>query len=214
MVHNYSYEDFYKRLDKHIAAAEAFSQNKDLNFIIKSCRLKPSKFLLDSKTFEDSFYIDKLWIDEEGNGLKLTNSNIEVVPQCTQFINMKIISTDIYKFRNINENLKLAQTVIILRDSTKEYLFLFLKNQMFQYYVLSDNQIDYSFSPLMLNIDFLSLFKSEVNSIKDIKLININNALTQERVLKGFMFNPFNLNIKTLLSKKGFKWAEKLKEIG
>lgn len=65
MSFSFGINEFYYKIKKHIALYKAYSGIKNLDFIIKACRLKPL-YILIAKRIPRTRLFD-LWIDEFGN---------------------------------------------------------------------------------------------------------------------------------------------------
>lgn len=89
-----SLDKFYTHIDRCILLAQAYTEIKNLFFIIKACRLKPFDYVFGR---EDKFVLFRRWFDEFGNSLDIsTNKRIKITYNDLSLDRSKIISTDLY----------------------------------------------------------------------------------------------------------------------
>lgn len=112
---NISLNQYYNLIDKHINLVCSYTGNKNLYFVIKSCRLKPYSCVFGKfKTSE--LKLEKIWIDEYGNSLNIENNKIYINYNNNSIKKNKLIYTDMYEFINFNQTIKLSSFVCVVGD--------------------------------------------------------------------------------------------------
>jgi hypothetical protein len=112
-----SLDRFYLKINTSIKLAESYTENKDLSFIIKSCRLKPIS-LLNSKY--NKLQLHRLWIDEHGHSLRIDKKKINIIYNDLSIDTTKIVCTDLYNGLSLNDTIKISKLAFILHEMNDE----------------------------------------------------------------------------------------------
>src|SRR5579864_9284612 len=90
-----SIEFFHAKIDKLIRLAASYTDMKELEFIIKACRLKPYTYVFQGRSGKITLH--RWWYDEFGNSLNITkHKKINIVYNDLSLNKRDIISTDLY----------------------------------------------------------------------------------------------------------------------
>ena len=89
-----SLDKLYTQLNKHILLAQSYTEVPELFFIIKSCRLKPNKYVFEEKSSKVVLYRD--WFDEFGNSLQIKDKKLNLIYNNLSLDANKIVCTDLY----------------------------------------------------------------------------------------------------------------------
>lgn len=165
-MRNVSLEQFYKKINKQIAIAGAYTENIYLPQIIKGCRLKP--ITIFSKYFTPTSILERCWIDEFNNILEIKKK----IPQVKFNAGMTSqITTDIYRNETANfisERSKLA-CVGLYKNTADFILLLWGTDNYWRAYTYHDNQLSIC-SPLTGGIKVLqSCLRWQTKSFKKMK---------------------------------------------
>jgi hypothetical protein len=90
----FNIDRWYEKYHKHILLAQAFTETKELSFIIKGCRLKPLDIINRSKGEE--LVLHNQWADEFRNLLVIENKKVKLYYNQLSLLEEKTICTDIY----------------------------------------------------------------------------------------------------------------------
>ncbi len=171
-----SINHFYSKIERHIDLVTAYTGIHELSFIIKSCRLKPYKFLFEDRN--NKLEVLNTWCDEFGNTLEINkNKEIKILFNKLQINKNKIISTDLYEKLDIDKIYKFSKILYLFNgkdeDLNKECAMVgllgvdnFLRCHMYLYDEWS------LVSPLYLGIDNI---KNISNNLNLKYFIEINN---------------------------------------
>lgn len=170
-----SIDVLYGQLEKHILLLQSYTEITDLEFIIKSCRLKPFDYLFKNRTEKIVLY--KLWIDEFGNSFNLVNKKIKLIYNDLSLPRKNITSTDLYYGFSIDKIVKISKLSYICFGKDDELqqdcifiTFLGIDNYLRSFiYLYGEWQ---QVSPLLLGINNLRM----ISKNKDIKFYKKNNA--------------------------------------
>lgn len=103
-----SIEYFHTKIDKLIRMAQSYTEMDGLEFIIKSCRLKPHTYLFEERN--DKIVLHRWWVDEFGNSLHITkHKKIHLVYNDLHLDKKKIICTDLYYGLSIDKIVKMSK---------------------------------------------------------------------------------------------------------
>jgi hypothetical protein len=174
-MRSYSTDYLHNKLKRHIDLAKAYAEVPELDFIIKSCRLKPYKILFENK--ENKISLFNLWCDEFGNTLDLNNKKLKITLNNLKLNKNKIVCTDIYFGLSIDKVYKFSKLIYIfcgkeedLNSECAFIAFLGIDNYLRCFMYLYDEWIN--ISPLYLGLNNLKLLSNNL----DLKyFININN---------------------------------------
>lgn len=121
-----SLDIFYVGLDKHIRLAQSYTEIDGLDFIIRSCRLKPYTYVFEKR--EPRIVLYRKWFDEFGNILNINrDKTISMTYGDLALRGKKIICTDLYSGLSIKSIAKISKLVHICsgRDElATEFAFL------------------------------------------------------------------------------------------
>lgn len=169
-----SLNTIYHKLHKHILLAQAFTEVKELSFIIKSCRLKPSDYVFNKKYYSPVKLYDK-WFDEFGNTLNIKSKDISITFNDLSLNRDKIICTDLYYGLSIDKIMKISKFAYFVteRDDDQEYYIItFLGiDDYLRSYLYFDGELS-CVSPLILGLDDLKFMYGEIDIDNFIKIEN------------------------------------------
>lgn len=171
-----SLDHFYLKIDKKISLLEAYTEIKDLSFIIKSCRLKPYSYFFEKK--DNRIILHRKWFDEFGNSFNiLDNKKIQIVQNDILLEKDKIVCTDLYFNLKISKVFKMSKLLYIAAGKDEDtyqdsYMlgFLGLDNywRNYLYFYGEWTQV----SPLLMKLETLKLITQK----REIKyFIELNN---------------------------------------
>ena len=172
----YNTDYLHCKLSKQIKLAESYTEIKGLDFVIKSCRLKPYDYLFLKKSPNIVLY--KWWIDEFGNSFIIDDDKkIKIIFNDLRLNRKKITCTDLYNGLSINKISKISKLVYVYsgkeEDLNTEFAiigFLGIDNYLRCFTNLYGQWLH--ISPLYLGLNNLL----ELSNNLDIKyFININN---------------------------------------
>jgi hypothetical protein len=114
-----SIEWLHAKIDKHIKLATSFAEVPELEFIIKSCRLKPYDYIFDERTEKIVLY--KWWFDEFGNSLIINKyKRLEIIHNDLRLDRKKIISTDLYYGLALDKIAKMSKMVHLIHGKDED----------------------------------------------------------------------------------------------
>jgi hypothetical protein len=169
----HSIDWLYAKLDKHIKLVEAYSEVKDLEFIIKACRLKP----IDYAVKEQSNKIDLIreWFDEFGNSFSLKKKVPYIVYNDLHIDRNKLICTDLYNGIALCQIAKISKSVFLIAGKDEDQ---YEDSFLLSFYGIDGYLRAYLFlygewqqiSPLLLGIKNLQLFKANLDAANFMQL--------------------------------------------
>lgn len=109
IMKNVSIDKFYAKQIKHLLLITGFTEIKDLEVIIKICRLKPEVYLNNEPM---PLIPHKWWIDEFHNSLKFVNKKPVIIYNDLN-INREVVTTDIYYGLPIEKIVKFSKLMYI-----------------------------------------------------------------------------------------------------
>lgn len=172
----FNIDKFYIKINKHIDLIKAFTEIKNIDNIIKYCRLKPYNF--DYKSKYKKIILFKEWYDEFGNLLQIHSSKKIKISYNNLKIRENFISTsDIYYGIDIQKVVKISKCVFIFYgkedDSIDDFIFInFLGiDNYFRSYIYTDNEWQ-RISPLYLGMHNLNLIINNTNITKHLYIRN------------------------------------------
>ena len=108
-----SIEWFHAKIDKQIRLAGSYTELPELEFIIKSCRLKPYDYVFEER--DNNIILHKWWFDEFGNSLSITkNKRIQITYNDLRLDRKKIVTTDLYYGLSIDRITKMSRLVHLI----------------------------------------------------------------------------------------------------
>jgi hypothetical protein len=194
MIRNSDLEKFHSRINKQIDLASEYLQDKSFTGIIKSCRLKPYSYFIDSSPHKIKF--ERLWVDEFGNSIELTNNKIKI-NLYDQNIKNTTNSTDLFYGQSIIKIGNSSQKVIYCVDNSESpitFLGFFGNDEYFRCFLCDGESIN-RVSPLLLDIKSLEtiIAYSRINYTKEFNQGDINLNIPFE-VKKCLLFSWQNRN--------------------
>lgn len=179
----YNLDSFYVIINDHIETVYSFTAIKNIQSIIKMCRLKPKDMILGKNAKERSkkLKLVKWWIDEFGNSFKIIkNKRIKIIFNDTELINKKIRCTDLYYCLPIDKIVKISKLLylVIGKDAENNQCviigFLGLDNYL-RVYNLTDGRWK-QISPLQLSMKILKQIIKN-NDIKYYKICDVGGKV-------------------------------------
>lgn len=151
MIKNISFEQCILKWEPSIKLSSNFSNCKYLETIIKWGRCWPYSFINNEKNFHDAKYIEKMWLDEYGNLLKIEDNGIQIlldhVLGAGKFTPLYCARAYAHDEQLIN----LSKRVLIATSSNPEWKFkLFLRKDGFANARLFINNKWENVSPLIM----------------------------------------------------------------
>jgi len=121
MIKSNTLENIYNKINRNILLTESYTEYKNLDFIIRMCRLKPY-------SFNSKLSLERKWIDEYGNSLNIVkNKKIKIIEGDLD-IQEKIISTDLYAGLSLVKLSKMSKLLYLLigkdEDFQEEHLII------------------------------------------------------------------------------------------
>lgn len=114
-----SIEWLHAKLDKHIRLASSYTEVPELEFIIKSCRLKPYDYIFKERA--NKITLHRWWFDEFGNSLDiLKKKRIQITYNDLRLDRKQIMSTDIYAGLSIDKVAKMSRLVYIVTGKDED----------------------------------------------------------------------------------------------
>lgn len=105
-----SVEWLHAKIDKQIRLAVSYTELPELEFIIKSCRLKPYNYIFEER--DNNIVLHKWWFDEFGNSLSIVkNKRIQITYNDLKLDRNKIVCTDLYYGLSIDRVAKMSKLV-------------------------------------------------------------------------------------------------------
>lgn len=171
-----SIEWLHAKLDKHIKLAAAYTERKELEFIITSCRLKP--FLYIFKERDNKIILYRWWFDEFGNSLKIIkNKRINIIYNELKIEQKDIVCTDMYYGLSMNRIAKMSKLVLVCYGKDEDLYkdcclitFLGIDNHLRSYLLWNGEwQI---VSPLLLGMRWLKILSNNLDIKRFFKIEN------------------------------------------
>lgn len=125
-----SIEWLHAKLEKHIRLTQSYTEIDGLEFIIKSCRLKPYDYIFKER--EDKIVLYKRWFDEFGNSFTIDRyKNIQIVYNDLSLDKKRIVCTDLYYGLSLDRVTKMSKLVHLVAGKDEDlyqdcYLLTFL----------------------------------------------------------------------------------------
>ena len=172
-----SIERLHHILDKQIKLAQAYNEISYLEFIIRSCRLKPFVYMFNRRPHKILLYSE--WMDEFGNMLVIDKKKLGIIYNNIRLTPNKIVSTDLYFGLSLDKIVKMSKLAHLVAGKDEDlnqdcYLLTFLG--------LDDHWRSYLYlysewtqvSPLILGIKNLKLLYGNIK-IKYYNDVEIKN---------------------------------------
>ena len=114
-----SIEWLHAKLDKHIKLAASYTDMPELDFIIRSCRLKPYDYVFDSRSEKIVLY--RWWFDEFGNSLELINSkHIQITYNDLRLDRKRLVTTDLYYGLSLDRVVKMSKLIHLVSGKDED----------------------------------------------------------------------------------------------
>ena len=165
-MHSPSLAFFYAKIEKHILLAQSYTEISNLSFIIKACRLKPYDIILN-KNIE--LILHRLWVDEFGNSLHITNNKkILLTYNDLRLDRKKIACTDMYYGLSLQRVVKMSKLMYLCAGKDEDqyqdcYLLTLLGEddhlRSYLYWYGEWQQV----SPLLMGMKHLKLLASHID---------------------------------------------------
>jgi hypothetical protein len=157
----------YETLDGSLILAQSYTQQPNLTWILKACRMKPYEYVFGAKLKKTMLY--RHWFDEYGHSLLIEKKDISIVYNDLSLPYDKIICTDLYSGLSINNVAKMSKLVHLCpgkdQDLNKECFlvsFFGLDNYLRCYLYLYGRW--QHVSPLLLGLDSLQILAQHVDA--------------------------------------------------
>lgn len=104
---SYNLEEFYSKFRRHISLASSYTEIRELEFIIKTCRLKPYN-IIENK--DNKLVLHRWWFDEFGNSFKIVKNNrLKIIFNDLSLDRNKIICSDLYYGLSVSKVIKMSK---------------------------------------------------------------------------------------------------------
>lgn len=114
-----SIEWLHAKLDKHIRLAASYTDKPELDFIIRSCRLKPYDYVFDNRSEKIVLY--KWWFDEFGNSLELIDSkHIQITYNDLRLDRKRLVTTDLYCGLSLDRVVKMSKLIHLVSGKDED----------------------------------------------------------------------------------------------
>lgn len=160
-MRNYSIDTLHYKLRRHILLVKSFTEKPYMEWLIRSCRLKPYDFIFNERN--KTLKLFNLWFDEFGNTLEiLKNKNIKIIFNNLKINKQKVICTDLYYNLSLEKIKKISKLLMIIKakdiDLHKEcYMACFLGIDNYLRCYIYENDMWTKISPLSIGINNLKL---------------------------------------------------------
>jgi hypothetical protein len=162
-----SIERLHHKLNKHIQLVQAYTELEGMEFIIRTCRLKPYDYLFgERKIGAPTLY--RWWVDEFGNSLILKKKKIKLIYNDLSLDRKQIVSTDLYYGLSLDRVTKMSRLVHLVAGKDEDlyqdcYLLTFLgideHLRSYLYWFGEWQQV----SPLIMGMQSLQLLADHTN---------------------------------------------------
>jgi hypothetical protein len=167
---------FYHKINKHILLAESYTEIKNLSFIIKSCRLKPS-YILKTNDYELKLHTD--WQDEFCNCLNIINKKIKI--NYNQVMYKNNVTTDLYYGLSLRKIYLFSKLIFyyVGKDIETRDNFLFISmlgiDNFWRTYYVQNNEL-FNCSPLFMGTRLLRKISNNLD-VKYFKSIAVKDKI-------------------------------------
>lgn len=200
----HSLEYWHNHLNKNIKLASAYTEVKELEFIIKFCRLIPKDFSLLKK--DKQIKLHRWWVDEFGNSLKIIkNKRIKIIYNDLSVTDN--VNTDLYYGLSMDKIYKISKLVFIYcgKDDMDQYYiyvsFLGIDNYL-RTFVYEDNQFKLT-SALFLGLKNLKFIGKHLDIKYYLNLKNKENIIYPCVLGEGWLsLCPVSDDLKTIIDRQ------------
>lgn len=103
-----SIEWFHAKIDRQIKLVSSYTDVPELEFIIRSCRLKPYDYVFEER--DNNIVLHKHWFDEFGNSLSIIkNKRIKITLNDLHLDRKRIVGTDMYLGLSLDRIVKMSK---------------------------------------------------------------------------------------------------------
>lgn len=200
-----SIEWLYGKLDNHIKLTSAYTEIKELDFIIRACRLKPYEYIFKGRNKD--LILHRWWFDEFGNSLKIEKKNINIIYNDLNLDQEKLVCTDLYYGLSIKQISKISKLFYLIAGKDEDLLqdcfiisFLGIDNHLRSYlYLYGEWQ---QISSLLLGISHLKNIAKhlDLDNFQQFKFKKISMPCLAGEAWLSFW--PSNQDFINLLNKK------------
>lgn len=171
-----SLESVQSNLNKNILLAQSYTDCDTLEFIIKSCRLKPLEYLQKRNR---NIVLYKHWIDEFGNSLKIVkNKKIKIIQNDLSIDRDVLTCTDLYYGLSLDKIVKISKLMYVCRhiDEDVQYTIGLLGIDNYIRAYSYENSKWEQISPLCLGLGSLKLIAKKADIQFFLKYNNVKNS--------------------------------------
>jgi hypothetical protein len=161
-----SIEWLHAKLERQIRLVESYTEVKGIEFIIKSCRLKPCGYIFDER--DDKLTLQRWWFDEFGNSLELNKKKINITLNDLRLDRDKIVCTDMYYGLSLDRVAKMSKLVYLVAGKDEDLYqdcflltFLGIDNHLRSYLYWYDEW--QQVSPLLMGTKSLKLLANNLD---------------------------------------------------
>jgi len=166
-----SLERLHAKLSRQIKLAQSYTELAALEFIIKTCRLKPHDYVFGER--DNTLKLHRWWFDEFGNSFILDKKKIKIIYNDLRLDRKQIVCTDLYYGLSLERVAKMSKLVYLVAGKDEDlyqdcYLLTFLgiddHLRSYLYWYGEWQQV----SPLIMGVKSLQLLADHL----DIKYFN------------------------------------------
>jgi hypothetical protein len=174
-----SLDKLYAILNKHILLAQSYTEIDGLEFIIKSCRLKPYSYFFEDR--DERIILHRHWFDEFGNSIKIDkNKRVRIVYGDLSLDQNKAVCTDLYHGLSMEKVAKMSKLAYLLAGKDEDLYedcffltFLGIDNYLRCYTYLYNEW--HQVSPLILGMKHLKNISKNADIKHFLELKNKDN---------------------------------------
>lgn len=172
----FSIEYLHTKLDRHIKLVASYLERPEIDWIIRSARLKPYRFVFDN--FDKKLILHDWWIDEYGNSLVFNKKKkIQIIEGDIRINHSKLVSSDLYGSLEWHRVSQFSKLTYYLHSSEDYEVLGFVGLDGFLR-VFSNFEGEWNnYSPLLLGIETLQEIYRNFDLETFIELKNIKNNL-------------------------------------
>lgn len=114
-----SIEWFHAKIDRQIRLAGSYTEIPELEFVIKSCRLKPHDYIFKER--DTSLILHKWWFDEFGNSLSIDkHKRVKIIHNDLRLDKKRIVGTDLYQGLSLDKVAKMSRLVHVVSGKDED----------------------------------------------------------------------------------------------